>query len=178
MFSTRGVLAPLGWRSAYTSVPPEYCAAKAEIWEAWDDDDVSTAAKTSCPSRLHQWGIPKRRLIEPDLPVDEMWLSENVSSQKAFLAIDLSKQPRHMHDGAQLLSVPDNKEDTTLCCALCCELTSIHNTDELRALLRYIAESNDSDSGMESIPRHRFDVVRPGPLHYPEFERCTSPDEQ
>ena len=30
----------------------QYCAAKAEIWEAWDDDDVSTAAKTSCTSRL------------------------------------------------------------------------------------------------------------------------------
>ena len=50
----------------------QYCAAEAEIWEAWDDDDVSTAAKTSCTSRLHQWGIPKRRLIEPDLPVDEI----------------------------------------------------------------------------------------------------------
>ena len=50
----------------------QYCAAKAEIWEACDANDVSTAAKTSCTSRPHQWGIPKRRLIEPDLPVDEM----------------------------------------------------------------------------------------------------------
>ena len=50
----------------------QYCAAKAEIWEAWDDDDVSTAAETACTSRLHPWGIPKRRWIEPDLPVDEI----------------------------------------------------------------------------------------------------------
>ena len=37
------------------------------------------------------------------------------------------------------------------------------------ALLRYIAESSDSDSGTESTPRHRFDVVRPDPLHYPRY---------
>ena len=52
---------------------------------------------------------------------------------------------------------------------LCCELTSIHHTDESMALLCYIAESSDSDSGTESTPRQRLDVVPPGPLHYP---RC------
>ena len=61
-----------------------------------------------------------------------------------------------------------NKEDI-ICTTLCCELTSIHHTDESMALLRYIAESSDSDSGTESTPRHRYDVVRPGPLHY---RRC------
>ena len=143
----------------------QYCAAKAEFWEAWDNDDVSTTAKTSCTSRPRQWGIPKRRSIEPDLPVDEI-IFQKVSSQKAFEP--LSKRPRHMHDGAQLLSVPDDKED--ICTSVRRELTSAGHTDESMALLRYIDESSDSDSDMENTPpRHRFDVIRPGPLQYPQY---------
>ena len=48
VFSTRGVLCPAGLeKCVHLSALLQYCAAKAEIWEAWDDDDVSTAAKTS-----------------------------------------------------------------------------------------------------------------------------------
>ena len=73
-----------------------------------------------------------------------------------------------MHDGAQLLSVPDDKED--ICTSLRRELTSAGHTDESMALLRYIAESSDSESDMENTPpRHRFDVIRPGPLQNPQY---------
>ena len=67
-------------KCVYLSALLQYCAAKAEFWEAWDNDEVSTTAKTSCTSRPRQWGMPKRRSIEPDLPVDEI-IFQKVSSQ-------------------------------------------------------------------------------------------------
>ena len=168
-------------KCVHISALMHYIAAKAAFWRALDGEEdaapVGNAWKNpagvSCTSLPRQWGIPSRRTIEPQQPVEELNF-QRVSSQKAFEPTSSKSCKERLQHSPQCDVIIDDLE------LLRNTLLSLGHHKDTMSLLRYFTAADDNDVaddtetvGMLSeeaeVRTQHYDHLRPRPLQFPPY---------